>query len=188
MWGKKNKSESSAWYRPNGFMITLPSGIAIVDSAGLKFRPLDADDFSIVFHEYIHYLQNIATPSGFHSFRSAFDIWRLFRETVGEDGTSTGSAGLPPQKQLWLFPRIGCTTSDPTISIGGAVSRISPLLSPCPCVLHPIRASRTPKVGRRCTTETCQRYACTGPTLLRLEELALQGAKTCRSMVRASRS
>src|SRR4029077_10058336 len=47
-----------------------------------------------------------------------------------------------------LFPRIGCTTSDPTISIGGAVSRISPLLSPSCSVLHPIIVSPTPRCCR----------------------------------------
>src|ERR1700688_3262498 len=102
MWSRKRNSGFSASYTPNGFTITLPAEIAVVDPTGLRFRPLNEDDFSIVFHEYVHYLQNIATPSGYQSFRCAFEAWRVFREAILEDGTSSGSTTLSPQKQEWL--------------------------------------------------------------------------------------
>ncbi len=89
-------------YAPDQFMITLGPDAAFIDPSTLAPLPLDNDRVSILFHEYVHYLQNVATAAGYHGFRRALDGWRLFRETVGIDGACAGSASLPPERAAWV--------------------------------------------------------------------------------------
>ncbi len=90
-------------YSPNRFMITLGPKFHMVNASDLSPKDLDDDQLSILFHEYIHYLQNISTVAGYHGFRRYLDLWRLFAETVGEDGTSAGSDALSKTHQQWVF-------------------------------------------------------------------------------------
>jgi hypothetical protein len=99
---KQRRSNILGEYAPDRFMITLGQDAAFIDPSTLVPLPLDNDRVSILFHEYVHYLQNIATAAGYHSFRRALDGWRLFRETVGTDGSCAGSASLPPERAEWV--------------------------------------------------------------------------------------
>jgi hypothetical protein len=83
-------------------MITLGVDAALVDPATMALLPLEPNNFSVFFHEYIHYLQNITTPAGYHSFRRALDLWSLFRETVDQSGVSQGSASLSQERSAWV--------------------------------------------------------------------------------------
>ena len=89
-------------YAPDRFMITLSPDHPIVDPTTFKLLPLNDDTISVVFHEYSHYLQNIATVAGYHSFRRSISLWRLFTETVGPEGTSKGSDSLTPERSEWV--------------------------------------------------------------------------------------
>jgi hypothetical protein len=99
---KRRRSNILGEYASDRFMITLGPSAAYIDPATQAPRRLDNDRLSILFHEYIHYLQNIATAAGYHGFRRALDGWRLFRETITEDGTSAGSASLAPERAKWV--------------------------------------------------------------------------------------
>jgi hypothetical protein len=96
-------------YAPDRFRITLGPEVPIVDATTLRLLPLDNDRLSVLFHEYAHYLQNIATPAGYHSFRKALDLWRLFKETVDPDGSSRGSDALAPEKADWVSQFLAIT-------------------------------------------------------------------------------
>lgn len=89
-------------YDPNRFLITLGPKFALVNLPDLSPRLLDDGQLSVLFHEYVHYIQNIATPAGYHGFRRALDLWRLFRETVNSDGISEGSDALAPERRKWV--------------------------------------------------------------------------------------
>jgi hypothetical protein len=99
---KQRRSNVLAEYATDRFMITLGQDAAFIDLSTLAPLPLDNDRVSILFHEYVHYLQNIATAAGYHSFRRALDGWRLFRETVGTNGTCAGSVSLTPERAEWI--------------------------------------------------------------------------------------
>src|SRR5690242_20263499 len=99
---KQRRSNILGEYAPDRFMISLGPNAAFVDRSTLAPLPLDATCVSVLFHEYLHYLQNITTPAGYHSFRRALEVWRLFRETVGPGGTSAGSASLTSERAEWV--------------------------------------------------------------------------------------
>src|SRR5258708_30919327 len=99
---KRLASQILGTYAPDRFLITLPAAFGIVNPSDLTLNELDNDQLSVLFHEYVHYLQNIATPAGFHSFHRALDLYRLFRETVNPDCTSAGSKVMPEERQIWV--------------------------------------------------------------------------------------
>ena len=99
---KQRRSNVLGEYATDRFMITLGQDATFIDPSTLAPLPLDNDRVSIIFHEYVHYLQNIATAAGYHSFRRALDGWRLFRETVGSNGTCAGSVSLTPERAEWI--------------------------------------------------------------------------------------
>jgi hypothetical protein len=96
------RSPALGTYAPNRFLITLGPEFALVNLPDLSPRRLDDDQLSVFFHEYVHYIQNVATPAGYHGFRRALDLWWLFRETVTSDGISEGSDALAPERRKWV--------------------------------------------------------------------------------------
>lgn len=91
-------------YLLDRFLITLDQGNHVINSATNSFQlPIDPQKFSIFFHEYSHYLQNISTLSGFSHFSTELDLWWLFRETVDRNTlVSAGSGILSAQRRGWI--------------------------------------------------------------------------------------
>jgi hypothetical protein len=50
--------------------------------------------FGFFFHEYLHFLHNISTPSGLVTLINQVDLWRCFRLTMNPNGFSQGSDRL----------------------------------------------------------------------------------------------
>lgn len=99
---RRKRSDVLGTYAPERFLITLPPEFGIVDLADMALNRMDEDGLSVLFHEYVHYLQNISTPAGFHAFYRALELWRFFRETVGPGCTSAGSSNLAAERQIWI--------------------------------------------------------------------------------------
>ncbi len=95
-------SKTLGTYAPERFLITLGPQFSLLRKSDLKPRDLSEGQLSIFFHEYAHYLQNISTIAGFHGFSRMLDLWRLFRETMGSNLESSGSAVMSPERQKWI--------------------------------------------------------------------------------------
>jgi hypothetical protein len=96
------RSDVLGTYAPERFLIALPPQFGIVNPADMAINRMDEKGLSVLFHEYVHYLQNISTPAGFHAFYRTLELWRLFRETVRPDCTSAGSLNLARERQTWI--------------------------------------------------------------------------------------
>jgi hypothetical protein len=83
-------------------MMWLGPEFRLINPTTFQTESMSAKQLSVLFHEYTHYLQNIATVAGFHAFHRAISLWRLFRETMGADCKSNGSSVLPPARQEWV--------------------------------------------------------------------------------------
>jgi hypothetical protein len=83
-------------------MIWLGPEFRLVNPKTFQTEGMSAEQLSVLFHEYTHYLQNIATVAGFHAFHRAISLWLLFRETMGTDFRSGGSSVLPPERREWV--------------------------------------------------------------------------------------
>lgn len=87
-------------YYPNQFMIELDRDHALLNRDG-TLRAYVAGSANFVFiHEYVHYLENISTASGFKSLLIWESVLAIFSHTLdAEAGESGGSARLDPADQ-----------------------------------------------------------------------------------------
>jgi hypothetical protein len=80
---RKLRSDVLGTYAPERFLITLPPEFGIVDPADMALNRMDEDGLSVLFLEYVHYLQNISTPAGFHAFYRALELGGSFAKRLG---------------------------------------------------------------------------------------------------------
>src|SRR5262245_60682461 len=86
-------------YTPHEFCIEMSAKHALVDPTGKPVEPIPADTFSTFIHEYIHYLQNVSTMSGFTGYHATQQLLALFSATIDRTGRSGGSARLSPKQK-----------------------------------------------------------------------------------------
>lgn len=63
-------------------------------------------ELAYFFHEWIHYFHNVSTVHGLSSFANLVHLWGLFRNSIGPDGLSQGSASLSETEQVHLWQKV----------------------------------------------------------------------------------
>src|SRR3984893_2493915 len=96
---RKLRSDVLGTYPPERFLITLPPEFGIVDPADMALNRMDEDGLSVLFHEYVHYLQNISTPAGFYAFYRALGLRRFFRESPGPGCSRVDSSSRAAERR-----------------------------------------------------------------------------------------
>lgn len=96
-------------YLPESMLIKLNAGVPFFNELAMECaepteegceeqiqetRKITAVDHGYLFHEYLHFLHNISTPSGLAALINQIELWRCFRLTVAPGGFSQGSGCL----------------------------------------------------------------------------------------------
>jgi len=97
-------------YATNQAFITISDWVQLFRSDGHFQDDANYNHLAVFVHEYLHYLHNFSTVSGFVDFLTWVRLARLFTHTVGLDGKSRGSDVLSEAqrrelRQLRLWQR-----------------------------------------------------------------------------------
>src|SRR5438309_1293150 len=85
-------------YTPHEFCIEMSAEHPLVDAKQSRIHPIPAETLSTFVHEYIHYLQNVSTVSGFAGYHATQQLLALFSATVDKTGRSAGSGRLDQEQ------------------------------------------------------------------------------------------
>lgn len=96
------RATTVASYLPESMMIRIGPELRLYSEQSAPEPLLTADALGYFFHEYAHYLHNISTASGITVFINTLELWRCFRDTIGSEGYSAGSAVLAPDRRAHL--------------------------------------------------------------------------------------
>jgi hypothetical protein len=87
-------------YLPNQFLILLDKEHSLLDASGQIVADLTAPSVFVFIHEYIHYLTNVSTASGYLSLAAWQRLVALFSGTLEPSGNCRGSRVLDDAGQM----------------------------------------------------------------------------------------
>lgn len=95
-----------ATYLPDCQVITLKPEFAAFDDPENLRGIQGPDQIGFFFHEWVHYLHNVSTLQGLSAFVNLVHLWHAFRNTIGADGLSAGSAVLSHELALNIRQKV----------------------------------------------------------------------------------